>query len=101
MNEFPVSWTALGIILSAIGVSGGALIAALLWVYRELNSLRESQSDFKVEVAKSYVSIIALRSLEERFENNINRLADRIDKSLTSHLRLNNRMIKELNDEDE
>ncbi len=84
----PISWASLALVVSCVGISGGALIACLLWVYRELNTLRAEIANFRVEVAHSYVNTGALTAVESRLEAAVNKLGDRLDRSIENLLNL-------------
>ncbi len=72
----------ISLLASSIGVSGSVLVACLLWIYRELNSLRAEIANFRVEVAQQYVSVRALREVEQRLENSLEKLGVRFDQAI-------------------
>lgn len=77
-----VNWADLGLLTTAIMVTGGTLISVFLWIYRELNTLRTEISSFRVEVAKTYVSSETLGEVEGRLEKAVEKLGDRLDRSI-------------------
>lgn len=89
MGEIPpISWASLAFLVSCIGVSGGALVACLLWVYRELNTLRAEIANSRVEVAHEYVNTNALTAVETRLEQAVSKLGDRLDRSIENLLNM-------------
>ncbi len=72
----------ISLLASSIGVSGSVLVACLLWIYRELNSLRADIANFRVEVAQQYVNTRALKEVEQRLENALEKLGIRFDRAL-------------------
>lgn len=79
----PVTWSTIATAISYIGSAVLVSAAVLLWIYRELNNLRAEISEFRIEVAREYVTAVSLRHLEERLETSLQRLGDRLDKILT------------------
>lgn len=86
-DVMPLTWGTISLVMSAILVASGIVVSALLWVYRELNSLRTELSAFRVQVAQDYVSLAALKHFEERFETSFQRLVDRVDRAIELALR--------------
>lgn len=84
----PVSWATLSILVTAVMVSGGAIISVFLWIYRELNALRAEIANFRVEIAHDYVSASSMRNIEARLETTISKLGDRLDRSIENLLNL-------------
>lgn len=82
----PISWSGLGLILFCVTSTGGALIACLLWIYRELNNLRAETAAHRVEVAKTYVSTETMREVEQRLETALTKMSDRLDKAIDTIL---------------
>ena len=88
-DVLPLTWGTISIVVSAMMVSSGVVVSALLWVYRELNSLRSDLASFRVQVAQDYVSISSLKHFEDRFESSFQRLVDRVDRAIELALRQN------------
>lgn len=72
----------ISLLITSIGVAGSVIVACLLWIYRELNSLRAEIANFRVEVALEYVSAKALKEVEIRLENALDRLGIKFDKAV-------------------
>lgn len=83
MFQEPITWSAITTSISYIGSAVFIASAILLWIYRELNKLRSEITDFRIEVAREYVTLVSMRHLEERVETALLRLEDRLDKILT------------------
>lgn len=86
MGSVAVDWASLGLLASAVMVTGGTIISVFLWIYRELNALRTEISSFRVEVAKTYVSSETLQEVESRLEKAVEKLGDRLDRSIENLL---------------
>ena len=82
----PISWAGLGLIILCVTSTGGALVACLLWIYRELNNLRAETAEHRIEVAKTYVSAITMREVEQRLEVALTKMSDRLDKAIDTIL---------------
>lgn len=87
VDVLPLTWGTISLVISAIMVASGIVVSALLWVYRELNSLRSDLSSFRIQVAQDYVSTGAIKHFEERFEKSFQRLVDRVDRAIELALR--------------
>lgn len=83
-----VNWPELGLLITAVMVTGGTIISVFLWIYRELNTLRTEIASFRVEVAKTYVSSEMLGEVETRLERAVERLGDRLDRSIENLLKI-------------
>lgn len=83
-----VNWPELGLLVTAVMVTGGTIISVFLWIYRELNTLRTEIATFRVEVAKTYVSSATLGEVEGRLERAVERLGDRLDRSIENLLKI-------------
>lgn len=82
----PISWAGLGLIILCVTTTGGGLIACLLWIYRELNNLRSETVAHRIEVAKTYVSTVTMREVEQRLEMALTKMSDRLDKAIDTIL---------------
>lgn len=78
METFPLTWATLAYFGSALMAAS----AVLMWIYKELNALRQDLAEFRIKVAQEYVSIIALRTMEDRLNASVNRLIDRVDRAI-------------------
>ena len=81
-----VNWQELSLLVTAVMVTGGTIISVFLWIYRELNALRTEISGFRVEVAKTYVSSATLNEVEVRLEKAVEKLGDRLDRSIENFI---------------
>lgn len=91
----PLTWGGLWANLSYIATVVMGATAILLWIYRELNSLRSKISDVQLMIAQQYFSLESARMLEERIELALAKLGDRLDKTIerlydTDKLKRNN-----------
>ncbi len=84
-----ITWEQVASIISA----GGALLAIVAWVYRGLRAIERrveevrakcanELAEFKLSVAREYATSEAIKEVEERVVEAINRLADRLDRIL-------------------
>ena len=86
MNQTP-TWYELSIVYGAIVGAGGIVAAVTAWLWGQLGRLRGDLSDFKVEVARQYVTTEALLQVEMRLVDAINRMGDRFDRVMDALLR--------------
>lgn len=78
MDNLPLNWATLAYFGSALMAAS----AVLMWIYKELNALRQDLAEFRIKVAQEYVSIMALRTMEDRLNSTISRLIERVDRSI-------------------
>jgi uncharacterized membrane-anchored protein YhcB (DUF1043 family) len=81
------AWQEIGIVVAIVVGIIGALAAAFRHLQSQIGEVRKDSSDtrqrvdeFRVEVAKNYVTNSAIREFEERMVAAIDRLADRLDR---------------------
>jgi hypothetical protein len=76
------TWAALGYITSGI-VGAGTIVAGFVFRLWQMFSARDKDlDDFKLEVARNYVTSQALLQAEQRLVNAMDRLSDRIERIL-------------------
>jgi hypothetical protein len=81
------TWYELALVLGAIVGAGGIVAAVTAWLWRQLGDQRRDLADFKVDVARQYVTSEALLQVETRLLDAINRMADRFDRVMDALLR--------------
>jgi ribosome-associated translation inhibitor RaiA len=88
-RQASVTWGAL--LTGALGLLtfSAALLSVFIWIYVELSKQSKELSDFRVEVAQSYVTVQALHTVETRskedkeaLQHALDKLGDRFDRSL-------------------
>lgn len=77
-----LNWTSLSSAIMFVGTVLAGASAILLWIYRELNNIRESQNRLHVKLVEEFVSFEILRKMEDRFEASILRVETRLDRIL-------------------
>jgi len=75
-------WQALGVIVTAIVGAGTIVSAFVIRLWTRLNDIDKEHNDFRVEVARNYVTAEALIQVEHRLELAINRMAERLERAL-------------------
>jgi len=63
-------------------MASGLIIAAVIWIYREMGSLRQKITDIETTSAAKYVTLDVMTRFETRLEVSFQRLADRVDHAL-------------------
>jgi len=76
------SWQALGVIVTAILGAGTIVSAFVIRLWTRLNEMDKEHNDFRVDVARNYVTAEALMQVEQRLVGAINRMADRLERAL-------------------
>ena len=76
------SWQALGVIVTTIVGAGTLVSAFVVRLWTRLNDMDKEHNDFRVEVARNYVTAEALIQVEQRLEVAINRMAERLERAL-------------------
>jgi hypothetical protein len=76
------SWQALGVIVTAIVGAGSLVSAFVIRLWTRLNDMDKEHNDFRVDVARNYVTAEALVQVEQRLVVAINRMADRLERAL-------------------
>ena len=75
-------WQALGVIVSALVGAGTIVSAFVIRLWTRLNDMDKGHNDFRVEVARNYVTVDALIQVEQRLVAAINRMTDRLERAL-------------------
>ena len=75
-------WQALGVIVTATVGAGTIVSAFVIRLWTRLNDIDKEHNDFRVEVARNYVTAEALIQVEHRLELAINRMAERLERAL-------------------
>ena len=76
------SWQALGVIVTTIVGAGSVVSAFVARLWTRLNDMDKEHNDFRVEVARNYVTAEALIQVEQRLVAAINRMTDRLERAL-------------------
>jgi hypothetical protein len=76
------TWQAIGVIASGIVGAGTIVSGFVLRLWARLNDMDKEHNDFRVEVARNYVTAEALAQVEQRLIATINRMADRVERAL-------------------
>jgi hypothetical protein len=76
------TWQALGVIVTAIIGAGTIVSAFVIRLWTRLNDMDKEHNDFRVEVARNYVTAEALIQVEQRLELAINRMTERLERAL-------------------
>jgi hypothetical protein len=76
------TWQALGVIVTAIVGAGTIVSAFVIRLWTRLNDMDKEHNDFRVEVARNYVTAEALVQVEQRLELAINRMTERLERAL-------------------
>jgi len=81
------TWYELALVCGGI-VGAGAIVAGFTaWLWGQLGRQQRDLSEFKVDVARQYVTTDALVQVETRLIDAINRMADRFDRVMDALLR--------------
>jgi hypothetical protein len=76
------TWQALGVIVTTIIGAGTIVSAFVIRLWTRLNDMDKEHNDFRVEVARNYVTAEALIQVEQRLELAINRMTERLERAL-------------------
>ena len=80
LDQVPINWATIVLVLTAM--ASGLIIAAVIWIYREMGSLRQKITDIETTSAAKYVTLDVMTRFETRLEVSFQRLADRVDHAL-------------------
>jgi hypothetical protein len=80
-------WQALGVIVTALVGAGTIVSAFVIRLWTRLNDMDKGHNDFRVEVARNYVTVDALIQVEQRLVAAINRMTDRLERALDRQTR--------------
>jgi hypothetical protein len=83
------SWQALGVIVTTIVGAGAIVSAFVIRLWTRLNDMDKEHNDFRVDVARNYVTAEALIQVEQRLVTAINRMTDRLERALDRQSRHN------------
>jgi len=83
------SWQALAVIVTTIVGAGSIVSAFVVRLWNRLNDMDKAHNDFRVEVARNYVTAEALIQVEQRLVAAINRMTDRLERALERQSRHN------------
>ena len=83
------SWQALAVIVTTIVGAGSIVSAFVVRLWNRLNDMDKEHNDFRVEVARNYVTAEALIQVEQRLVAAINRMTDRLERALERQSRHN------------
>lgn len=75
-----LDWQSLATAIMFIGTVLAGASATLLWIYRELNNIREAQNKLHVKIVEEFVSFEVLNQLEARLNKSVERIEDRLDR---------------------
>lgn len=59
---------------------GGAILAALTWVWKKMNSTDTKLAALELEIAKTYVTKLELKRLEDKIDHNMELTGIKLDK---------------------
>lgn len=82
----PPTWQELYYLFGMIVAAGGSVAGVTAWLWGQLGKARNDLADFKVDVARQYVTTEALLQVETRLVDAINRMADRFDRVMDALL---------------
>lgn len=77
-----IDWQSITTAVMFIGTVLAGSSAILLWIYRELNNIRDAQSKLHVMIVEEFVNFEVLDKLEGRVEKSIQRIEGRLDRIL-------------------
>lgn len=87
MESF-ADWQSITSAIMFVGTVLGGSAAILLWIYRELNNIREVQNRLHVKLVEEFVSHEVLGQMEERLNKTVERIEGRLDRIL-DYIKLN------------
>lgn len=75
-----LDWQSLTTAIMFIGTVLAGSSAILMWIYRELNNIRDAQAHLHVKIVEEFVNYETLHQLEERMEKSVQRIEGRLDR---------------------
>lgn len=86
MDLSTLNWNNLVSVVSYLGVVLMGASAILLWIYRELNNIRDALYRLHIKIVEEFVSYETHRAFEEKVEKSIGRIEERLD-SVLEHIK--------------
>src|SRR5208282_1386214 len=86
----PITWVELSIVGGALGFCGLAVASGVAWLWGKLAKQQQALDNFRVEVAKEYVSAATLAGIERRLESAITELRQDMGRSFNQIVQLLN-----------
>ena len=82
MDLSSLNWNSLVTVISYLGVVLMGASAILLWIYRELNNIRDALYKLHIKIIEEFVSSETHRTFEEKVDKSIGRIEERLDRVL-------------------
>jgi hypothetical protein len=77
-----VTWAELTAAITIL-ISLGSVVVGFVWsLWQKHSAHDQALADFKIKVAENYVTLAALTRLEERFEQAMEKLGDKVEKAM-------------------
>jgi hypothetical protein len=80
--QMQVTWTELWAVIGVVIVLGGILSSFMGWLWQKHSAHDRELAEFKLEVAKNYVTSPGLARIEERLTAAIDRLGEKVERAM-------------------